>query len=113
MLNARNIILVFIVGLVVLVYPGQPIWVCALWGLLCTLPLGWGSYTISSNVYIPVICSGPKDQRVIALTFDDGPAEQYTPEILEVLEGRGVEAAFFIIGSQIRGRESLLRRIHD
>jgi peptidoglycan-N-acetylglucosamine deacetylase len=113
MLNSRNIIIVFIVVLVILVYLGQPIWVCALWGLLCTLPLGWGSYSISSNVYIPVLCSGPKDRRVIALSFDDGPAEQYTPQILEILEGRGVEAAFFCIGTNIKGREGLLRRIHE
>lgn len=39
-------------------------------------------------------------QRVIALTFDDGPG-QYTPQVLSVLEQYHVPATFFEIGENI------------
>jgi peptidoglycan/xylan/chitin deacetylase (PgdA/CDA1 family) len=81
-----------------------------------TLPLAWGSYHIGSNFYIDVITKGPggaTGARAIALTFDDGPANQYTPEILDILKEKDAPAAFFCIGKNIPGRENLLRRIHD
>lgn len=41
------------------------------------------------------------DQRVIALTFDDGPHPVRTPAILAVLKEYGVRATFFMIGENI------------
>ena len=46
---------------------------------------------------------------VIALTFDDGPAE-WTEPILETLRREGVRATFFVVGGAIKGRESVLAR---
>ena len=46
---------------------------------------------------------------VIALTFDDGPAE-WTEPILETLRREGVRATFFVVGGAIRGRENVLAR---
>jgi peptidoglycan/xylan/chitin deacetylase (PgdA/CDA1 family) len=39
-------------------------------------------------------------QKVVALTFDDGPSPVYTPEILQVLTSSGVPASFQIVGSE-------------
>ncbi len=50
-------------------------------------------------------------EKVVALTIDDGPYPELTPEILDVLAEYGVKATFFIIGGQIPGNEALLRRI--
>lgn len=36
---------------------------------------------------------------VIALTFDDGPNDTITPQLLEGLERRGVHATFFVLGT--------------
>lgn len=47
--------------------------------------------------------------KVVALTFDDGPAEWTTP-ILDTLSSYGVRATFFVIGEAISGRESILMR---
>ena len=44
---------------------------------------------------------------VIALTFDDGPAE-WTEPILETLDRECVHATFFVVGDSIHGRESVL-----
>lgn len=41
------------------------------------------------------------DRRVVALTFDDGPAPGAVAELLPVLEGYGVRATFFLTGSEI------------
>src|SRR5690349_954580 len=41
---------------------------------------------------------GVGDERVVALTFDDGPNEPYTSRIAEVLRERGVRATFFQVG---------------
>jgi peptidoglycan/xylan/chitin deacetylase (PgdA/CDA1 family) len=40
-------------------------------------------------------------ERVVALTFDDGPAEVYTEEILEILEAEGIQATFFVTGEEL------------
>ena len=42
----------------------------------------------------------PASQRVIALTFDDGPGP-FTPQILSVLELYHVPATFFEIGENV------------
>lgn len=39
--------------------------------------------------------------KVVALTFDDGPDPKYTPIILEVLHRNKVPATFFVLGSQV------------
>jgi peptidoglycan/xylan/chitin deacetylase (PgdA/CDA1 family) len=49
-------------------------------------------------------------EDVVALTFDDGPAE-WTVPILDTLAAARVKATFFVIGNSIVGRESTLRRI--
>ena len=55
----------------------------------------------------------PKDAKLVALTFDDGPSSQYTPILLDGLKERGVRATFFVIGDKIKGNEDILRRIHN
>jgi len=42
---------------------------------------------------------GGGDNKLLALTFDDGPDPKYTPEILEVLKKHHVPATFFTIGA--------------
>ncbi len=47
----------------------------------------------------------------VAITFDDGPHPEGTPQILEVLASHGARATFFVIGEQVVRRPALLRRI--
>ncbi|MDI6757784.1 MAG: polysaccharide deacetylase family protein [Endomicrobiia bacterium] len=49
-------------------------------------------------------------RRAFALSFDDGPGD-YTISILEELKRRGARATFFVMGSQIKGREATLKKI--
>jgi len=56
----------------------------------------------SSNAYTPgrFYYQGHTKEKVIALTFDDGPGGS-TPAILELLRRHGIHATFFMEGSQI------------
>lgn len=40
-------------------------------------------------------------QPVLYLTFDDGPHDIYTPQVLDTLEQHGARATFFLIGQQV------------
>lgn len=42
--------------------------------------------------------NGPRDKKLIALTFDDGPHPKETNEVLDVLNKYDVKATFFIAG---------------
>jgi peptidoglycan-N-acetylglucosamine deacetylase len=53
------------------------------------------------------------EDRVVALTFDDGPAAPYTDSVLSLLEAHGVPATFFVIGSSVARHPGLARRIVD
>ena len=47
----------------------------------------------------------------VALTFDDGPDPNLTPQILDLLKQQGVKATFCVIGSRARDYPDLVRRI--
>lgn len=73
----------------------------------------YGSYFVSSGFFVAVICRGNTSFKKIAITFDDGPAGKYTPDILALLEHHAVQAAFFLIGKRIKGNEHLVKAIHE
>jgi polysaccharide deacetylase family sporulation protein PdaB len=49
-----------------------------------------------------VVWEVPTDQKVIALTFDDGPNPVYTPQILDLLDQYHAKATFFVVGSRVK-----------
>ncbi|WP_341281098.1 polysaccharide deacetylase family protein [Paenibacillus sp. FSL H8-0537] len=54
-----------------------------------------------------------KEQKLVALTFDDGPDSRYTPAILDILKKKGVKATFFVVGVQVKKDPDVLKRIVD
>jgi peptidoglycan/xylan/chitin deacetylase (PgdA/CDA1 family) len=56
------------------------------------------------------ITQGPPVSKV-ALTFDDGPDPEWTPQILDILERAGVRATFFMIGEALEACPDLGREI--
>jgi peptidoglycan/xylan/chitin deacetylase (PgdA/CDA1 family) len=52
----------------------------------------------------------PKSKPLVALTIDDSPSD-HTRAILKTLAASGAHATFFVIGSQVAGREDVLRDI--
>lgn len=51
-------------------------------------------------------------RRLIALTFDDGPDPQYTPQVLRTLASPRVRATFFLIGANALRHPDLVNEIH-
>jgi peptidoglycan/xylan/chitin deacetylase (PgdA/CDA1 family) len=56
------------------------------------------------------VFEGPRDRRVVALTFDDGPSE-YTEGFLDALRREHVPGTFFEIGQEMAGRAATTWRI--
>ena len=54
-----------------------------------------------SWLYGPVFWHARTPERVVALTFDDGPCHPYTGQLLEVLDREGVRATFFQVGNNV------------
>ncbi|MGH6846686.1 MAG: polysaccharide deacetylase family protein [Methylocella sp.] len=50
------------------------------------------------------------DDREIVLTFDDGPAPQTTPRILDTLAAQCVKATFFLVGRNAEALPALVKR---
>ena len=51
--------------------------------------------------------------KVLALTFDDGPTKQFTNEVLDVLGQYDVPATFFLIGEMVHRLPDHVRRMID
>lgn len=50
-------------------------------------------------------------ERVIAMTFDDGPHQILTPQVLDILAARQIKASFFVIGNRVAQMPALVARI--
>ncbi|HZD49204.1 MAG TPA: polysaccharide deacetylase family protein [Silvibacterium sp.] len=55
---------------------------------------------------------GGCDPNEYALTYDDGPNDACTEQLLEILARHNVHATFFLIGRFVRERRDLTRRVH-
>lgn len=66
---------------------------------------------VATSVYaVPSLGYAPNDP-VVALTFDDGPSGNITPQILEILRRYGAVATFFEIAGQAAARPDISRAI--
>lgn len=54
-----------------------------------------------------------KGEKYIALTFDDGPDQRYTNDILDILKEKEVKATFFVVGQQVKKNPEVLQRIAE
>jgi peptidoglycan/xylan/chitin deacetylase (PgdA/CDA1 family) len=48
---------------------------------------------------------------IVAITFDDGPNAQETPQVLDILKRAGAPATFFLQGNQVERHPDMVRRI--
>lgn len=60
---------------------------------------------------VGTLASVRTDERVAALTFDDGPDARYTHRVLELLEDRGFHGTFFMIGCRAAEHPSIVERV--
>jgi len=79
--------------------------------MLGIVVLGW---TISRTARFQLIGEWhrriPVEDRWLALTFDDGPHEIYTPQILDLLAEHDAKATFFVVGHHVERQPELVQR---
>lgn len=69
--------------------------------------------SVTLTPIIPTNASENSNEKVIYLTFDDGPSNKILPDVLDTLKKEDVKATFFIIGEQIKGNEEVLKRVYE
>ncbi len=65
------------------------------------------------QMFGPALCEVKGAEGKIALTFDDGPDPETTPQVLDVLRKAGARATFFVIGRKVDLYPEVTRRIHE
>jgi polysaccharide deacetylase family sporulation protein PdaB len=66
-------------------------------------------HTLANNE-VKIISHGPKKEKVVALTFDDGPHPVYTTEILDLLNEYNIKATFFVLGKFAEQYPDIIKR---
>lgn len=82
---------------------GQKLAVCLL--IVCALSESVAAQTAFSH--------GAREEKKVALSFDDGPHPRYTGEILAVLEEYGIPATFFMIGKNVELYPQVAKAVHE
>lgn len=75
-----------------------------LWFGIPSLFRWWVTRSLSQRV---------QTQRAIVLSYDDGPSDQVTPRLADLLKRRGVRATFFVIGREAARRPATIRRLQE
>ena len=73
--------------------------------------LSYGYFSPASGVFGKTYDQVASPQKVIALTFDDGPNEPYTSQVLDILDSYGIKATFFVVGKNVEYYPDVARRI--
>ncbi|WP_313756660.1 polysaccharide deacetylase family protein [Tissierella sp.] len=66
-------------------------------------------YTFSNNP-AAIVSKGSKEEKILALSFDDGPHPKYTLEILDILKQYNVKATFFVLGKHAESYPDIINR---
>lgn len=74
------------------------------------LALVLGSTRIGLNFYFFSQCKTATNEKIIALTFDDGPHPVVTPKLLDLLEKHHAKATFFCLGKNISENKPITKR---
>lgn len=92
-------------------YEGGPWWIIAIPVLLFLIVISIGSFKISLNFYLKSLIKSKTDEKIIAITFDDGPNLEVTPQLLDLLKSEEIPATFFCIGKQIEKYPEVVKTI--
>lgn len=60
-----------------------------------------------------IIWDVPISEKIIALTFDDGPDPVFTPKVLDILQKNHANGTFFVLGEQVEQYPDVAKMIVD
>ncbi|MCM3783072.1 polysaccharide deacetylase family protein [Neobacillus mesonae] len=85
--------------------------------MLLTNPVTYiqaGSPSVKDRAYYEargdIVWEAPMKEKLIALTFDDGPEREETTQILDLLKKHHAKATFFVLGKWAKERPDLIAR---
>jgi polysaccharide deacetylase family sporulation protein PdaB len=85
----------------------------AILGITAGIFLTLSAVLPENDVFGRVFSNTKTTQKVVALTFDDGPYPPYTEQVLDVLKEYHVPATFFVVGQNVEKYPELVKRIAD
>ncbi|MFZ3091424.1 MAG: polysaccharide deacetylase family protein [Nitrospirota bacterium] len=114
-MNYRKITLLVFLGIIVLAalnnrfaaYSAAAVFLA--WFLLSW----YGIFNIKSQFIGKTYWRGNGSKKEIALTFDDGPHEPYTTQILDILKKYNIKATFFLVGKNIEKHPEIVKQIWE
>ncbi len=93
--------------------PRRKIWFGIAIALLCVA--GAAAFTIFYDQAVLVrrhtFYKADVRQKAVALTFDDGPSAEWTPQILDELKKADVKATFFMLGTHVEKYPLIAKRV--
>lgn len=91
---------------------GFPLWaVVCLSGFIWTGFVAFNVVKIRYTLFMKSVCRIKTKEKVVFLTFDDGPNPETTEKILSILESHQIKATFFCIGDNVTTNAHLARKI--
>jgi peptidoglycan/xylan/chitin deacetylase (PgdA/CDA1 family) len=79
-------------------------------GVALDAVLLYATFERRAPVWGRIVSRGRPRTPAIAITFDDGPTEPYTSQILDVLRQLQARATFFVLGARAEGTPEVVRR---
>ena len=69
------------------------------------------AYRLLARAFPDILWSVEDAGPRVALTFDDGPSPEHTPQVLDILRRHGARATFFLIGPRAAAHPEIVRRM--
>jgi peptidoglycan/xylan/chitin deacetylase (PgdA/CDA1 family) len=103
----------------------RPLLICSLSLAAWQTTAGQDSLAVQTasktNAALPAVSVSPAERQItfssvrvdgpdIAMTFDDGPNENLTPKLLDLLAAHHVKATFFVVGENAAAHPEILKR---
>jgi len=73
----------------------------------------WGTIALSFQFFMPAKCSAKTNDGSVAITFDDGPLQDKTLQVLDILKRHAAPATFFCIGKNVTRYPEIAKQIHE
>ena len=90
-------------------------WILLMILVLFIAAIGYGQFRLrrasALQIFTETISYVTTSEKIVALTFDDGPNPNATEPILDILREHGVLATFFVTGENAKRHPDLIRRI--
>jgi peptidoglycan/xylan/chitin deacetylase (PgdA/CDA1 family) len=81
--------------------------------VLAGLTAWTGANSPSATWFGGLVSHGPRDDRRVALTFDDGPNVTATLGVRDLLDAAGAKGTFFLVGKALDARPDIARALLD